>query len=75
MTHPATTFLAGLATGFVIKGLCDALEAPRHPRSRAGARPVRNAGRSEMENPPRRWDMVDEQGDESFPASDPPGNY
>lgn len=36
---------------------------------------IRPAGRSQMQNPPKEWDMVDEQGDESFPASDPPGNY
>ena len=36
---------------------------------------VRPAGRREMDIPPRKWDMVDEQNDESFPASDPPGNY
>lgn len=36
---------------------------------------VRVAGRKEMDMPPRRWDIVDEQSDESFPASDPPGNY
>lgn len=40
-----------------------------------GARPIRVAGRKEMDLPPRQWDEVDEQGDESFPASDPPGNY
>lgn len=36
---------------------------------------VRTAGRKEMRDPPRDWDIVDEQSDESFPASDPPGNY
>jgi hypothetical protein len=36
---------------------------------------VRDAGPEAMIAPPRRWDMVDQQADESFPASDPPGNY
>jgi hypothetical protein len=36
---------------------------------------VRTAGRMEMRDPPKDWDIVDEQSDESFPASDPPGNY
>jgi hypothetical protein len=36
---------------------------------------VRDAGPEAMANPPRRWDQVDQQADESFPASDPPGNY
>lgn len=36
---------------------------------------VRTAGRKEMRDPPADWDIVDEQSDESFPASDPPGNY
>lgn len=36
---------------------------------------VRDAGPQAMDTPPKRWDVVDEQADESFPASDPPGNY
>lgn len=37
--------------------------------------PVRPAGPKDMRDPPKRWDKVDEQSDESFPASDPPSNY
>lgn len=34
-----------------------------------GSRP---SGPDNMRDPPKRWDRVDEAGDESFPASDPP---
>ncbi|MEI4469736.1 hypothetical protein [Frigidibacter sp. MR17.24] len=36
---------------------------------------VRDAGRGQMDDPPERWCREDEESDESFPASDPPGNY
>ncbi len=36
---------------------------------------VRPAGRKEMDLPPSKWTKTDEEADESFPASDPPGNY
>jgi hypothetical protein len=36
---------------------------------------VRNAGRDQMQMPPRDWDLVDEAADASFPASDPPSTY
>lgn len=36
---------------------------------------VRDAGPEEQHVNAADWDLVDEQMDESFPASDPPGNY
>ncbi len=37
---------------------------------------VRNAGPEEQPDiDARTWDKVDEQSDESFPASDPPSTY
>ncbi|MGB7654275.1 MAG: hypothetical protein WBL74_02230 [Novosphingobium sp.] len=37
-----------------------------------GFAPVRNAGPEAMASDLPRWDKVDEEVDESFPASDPP---
>jgi hypothetical protein len=50
-------------------------ERERDPEDKGKASPVRDAGPENMENPPEEWDGVDEEGDESFPASDPPANY
>lgn len=37
---------------------------------------VRDAGPAAMrDTPSRKWTETDEDGDESFPASDPPGGY
>lgn len=37
---------------------------------------VRDAGPAAMRDPSgRAWTSVDEESDQSFPASDPPGNY
>ncbi|WP_137680621.1 hypothetical protein [Aurantiacibacter suaedae] len=37
---------------------------------------VRDSGPSSMaDKPNRKWSEVDEESDQSFPASDPPANY
>jgi hypothetical protein len=37
---------------------------------------VRDSGPEAMRDPPKRqWTKTDEESDQSFPASDPPGNY
>ena len=36
---------------------------------------VRNAGPEAMRSDPPKWEKTDQESDESFPASDPPGNY
>lgn len=48
---------------------------PPNPAEEPKPQTVRDAGPAAMRHPPKKWDGVDEQGDQSFPASDPPGNY
>lgn len=43
---------------------------PAGPVGTTGA--ARQAGPEAMRDPPKSWSKVDEAGDESFPASDPP---
>ncbi|WP_145104211.1 hypothetical protein [Cereibacter sediminicola] len=66
-----------MLTSAVILGAFGAL-AVRHlmnSRQPSGYPDVRPAGPDAMREPPSDWDEVDEQLDESFPASDPPSNY
>jgi len=48
---------------------------PEHQEGSEDHTWVRPAGRKEMDAPPKTWTKTDEETDESFPASDPPGNY
>ena len=70
--------MLGLA-GYALSRAFDRFDAGGRRSSRRISPPhgrdVRAAGPREMKNPPRHWDMTDERNDESFPASDPPGNY
>lgn len=61
-----------IAAGYVVQCTISHLARTGSTAERAK---IRNAGRREMKVPPKDWDMVDERADESFPASDPPGNY
>jgi len=66
-----TTSLLSVSAALLAGGILARLYGkPR--RRRFVFAPVRDAGPSNMENPPETWDRVDEQSDESFPASDPP---
>lgn len=53
-----------------------AAPAPQCDLLAARSRRVRDAGPEAQEGiAAEDWDLVDEQSDESFPASDPPANY
>ncbi|CUH40506.1 hypothetical protein JSE7799_03240 [Jannaschia seosinensis] len=73
--------IATASLGFLVVMLLRSPQRERHRSNatdsmeEAKARQVRNAGPGSMANPPREWSMVDEESDESFPASDVPGNY
>ena len=74
--------LAGIGTTLYLLVRRDGCCRKRATGDDNGAAPVhssgvmRDAGPDEQRDPDGRlWDKVDEQSDESFPASDPPANY
>lgn len=70
------SFCLGIIAGIGLVMACNVLSASsRRERRKGRGDYVRPAGRAQMQAPPKRWDIVDEQSDESFPASDPPANY
>ena len=78
---PIATLIGGVAAAFGAGAAASYVLTHRKaktadaPSTTPAPTPVRDAGPEHMEQPPRRWDMIDQQADESFPASDPPGNY
>lgn len=74
--------VAGLAAALFSRrwwgGEEDEAEAAATSRGKTAPGPVgqsggaRSAGPEAMRDPPGEWEKVDQAGDESFPASDPP---
>ena len=74
--HHGSQFGAGaLMLGVLIPTAFLAARLLRDDSKRTGMPQVRDAGPDNMQAPPHKWDIVDQTVDESFPASDPPGNY
>jgi hypothetical protein len=67
---PARHTLAHRAGDALTRRAGDATAGGKSGRSPGGG--VRPAGPEAMRDPPTNWDAVDENSDESFPASDPP---
>jgi uncharacterized membrane protein YebE (DUF533 family) len=70
------------ALGYVGYRYYEKNKRDQHPAFARGERTgenfaqIRNAGPAAMADPPRdEWTPEDQASDESFPASDPPGNY
>ena len=74
-TRGLTMVLAAAGAAFALGAVLARQRDGVGALSAQGSKRVRDAGPKEMRDPPRNWDRVDEFADESFPASDPPGNY
>jgi hypothetical protein len=57
------------------KARAAAFSSSERAESEASPNPVRAAGPDAMRDPPERWEKVDQQVDESLPASDPATQY
>lgn len=74
-THTAALMRAIDAIDAELSGAGPDGERPVDVVGATQASDVRPAGPESMRYPPGNWDLIDQQADESFPASDPPGNY